>query len=692
MEHKDAETDKTPSQSSSNEGHSKKMMSNIPITKKLGLGFGSVLILLILIAGLGIYSLNISKSYFTDYRQLSRENDTLGDISYQVLMARMGVKDFIISGSQDNIEKVRDRVQRAQQDKEKYGQITENEEFARTFEGVEERMVQYSSIFETVTKLQAQRDALITDTFNPTGTDIRKIISEIAASAYRDQDVTAAYHAGLVQEKLLLARVYGQRFLLDNRPTLKDRAMLELAEMSTNIETLLTHLQNPTRRALAFEASEKTKLYSATFENIAAIIYERNDLMQNNLDVIGPEMVEITHGIDDLITAQQDTLGPQAAALLEKMQIVTIILAILSVIAGTTAAIILAGMISKPIKSMTQAMRKLADGNIKVTIPGIGRGDEIGAMAGAVQIFKDNAIERERLEAEQEADQQAKEVRQKRIEELVADFDTQVSSSINVMSSAATELDSTAQLMSSAANDSNRLATEVASASEEASTNVQSVASAATELEASITEINQQINKSREIAQKASGEAHGSKTTIEGLVKQADSISKVIELINDIAEQTNLLALNATIEAARAGDAGKGFAVVASEVKELASQTAKATEEISAQIQSMQTATGEAAEGIVSVSSIIEQMNEIASAIAAAMEEQSSSTREIARNVQQAAAGTSQVTQNIDGVSRSASETGSASSEVLSAAQELSRNSESIRTNVENFLAGIRAA
>jgi methyl-accepting chemotaxis protein len=218
------------------------------------------------------------------------------------------------------------------------------------------------------------------------------------------------------------------------------------------------------------------------------------------------------------------------------------------------------------------------------------------------------------------------------------------------------------------------------------------VATAAEELSVSVLEIGRQVEQSSNIADHAVVEADRTNTTVEGLSRTAQRIGEVVQLIETIAGQTNLLALNATIEAARAGDAGKGFAVVASEVKSLASQTAKATEEIRAQISEIQGATGQTVEAIRSIGTTIRQMSEIATTIASAVEEQGAATREIASNVHQAAQGTGDIASNIEGVSHAAGETGAAASQVLSSAGELARQSETLRRDVDDFLANVRAA
>jgi methyl-accepting chemotaxis protein len=270
-------------------------------------------------------------------------------------------------------------------------------------------------------------------------------------------------------------------------------------------------------------------------------------------------------------------------------------------------------------------------------------------------------------------------------------FENEVHGMVEVVASAATELQSTSQSMAGTAEATSEKATLVAAAAEEAAANVETVATAAEELHASISEISRQVSESTRISQEAVREAERTNQLVNGLAVAADKIGEVVKLINDIASQTNLLALNATIEAARAGDAGKGFAVVANEVKNLASQTARATEDISNQISGVQSATKDAVGAIQGIGTTIGQINEIASAIAAAVEEQGAATREIARNVQEASTGTMEVTNNISSVTEASTETGHAATEVLSAARELSTQSESLKAKVDTFLNDIRA-
>ncbi len=362
-----------------------------------------------------------------------------------------------------------------------------------------------------------------------------------------------------------------------------------------------------------------------------------------------------------------------------------------AVICLLAAGLIVTG-VSTPILRITEVMRRLAAHDLKVDIEGIARRDEIGAMAKAVQVFKDSMIKADELSEAQRAEQERKEKRQQTIEGYIRDFDRSVAASINMLAASSTELQNTAKTLSTTAEETGRQSGAVASASEEASTNVQTVASAAEELSSSIVEISRQVSESTRIAGQAVEDAGRTNTKVQALAEAAQKIGEVVKLINDIAGQTNLLALNATIEAARAGEAGKGFAVVASEVKSLATQTAKATEDIAAQVKAIQGATSESVDAIEGITGTISRINEIAITIASAVEEQGAATKEIARNVQQAAAGTSEVSSNITGLSEAATETGAAASQVLGSAGELAKQGETLRASVNQFLANIRAA
>ncbi len=346
-----------------------------------------------------------------------------------------------------------------------------------------------------------------------------------------------------------------------------------------------------------------------------------------------------------------------------------------------------------PITAMTMAMRKIAEGDTATSIPALDRGDEVGAIAQSVKVFRDNMVEAGRLRGEQDVlKSQADSERKVLLARTADEFERGVRASLDSLSGAASDMQATSRSMSSTAIEASRQATSVAAVAEQASVNVQTVAAATEELSSSVSEIGRQVTQSTEIAGQAVAEANRTNVTVQGLSAAAQKIGDVVKLISDIASQTNLLALNATIEAARAGEAGRGFAVVANEVKSLASQTAKATDEISAQVGAMQDATTEAVQAIEGIGRTIGAINEITSAISIAVEQQGTATQEIARNVQEAALGTGQVSSNIAAVNHAAEKTGNASNGVLASAEQLSSQAAKLRADVDRFLANIRAA
>jgi len=420
--------------------------------------------------------------------------------------------------------------------------------------------------------------------------------------------------------------------------------------------------------------------------------HEAHELNTKTVNKVALQADEVLKKAIDLNNHGAETATAAAADNYDSaIWVVAFILGI-AVIAGIAVSLYMVRDISNGIASIVKPMQALGQGDLSAEVPHRGEKTEMGAMADALQVFKEALIAKKAADEAAAADAEAKIERGRRVDNVTREFETMIGEIVNTVSSASAQLEASAGTLSNTAERSQELATTVSAASEEATANVQSVASATEEMASSITEISRQVQESARIAGDAVGQARTTTERVSELSKAATRIGDVVELINTIAGQTNLLALNATIEAARAGEAGRGFAVVASEVKALAEQTAKATGEIGQQINGIQAATNDSVNAIKDISGTIEKLSEISSTIAAAVEEQGAATQEISRNVQQAAQGTQQVSSNITDVQRGATETGSASSQVLSAAKSLSGDSGRLKAEVFKFLTSVRAA
>ncbi|MCJ2061241.1 methyl-accepting chemotaxis protein [Methylobacterium sp. J-088] len=481
------------------------------------------------------------------------------------------------------------------------------------------------------------------------------------------QNANRGFEAALPKMKALL-------------PTLRSHAETfapRIDALTVGIERYVTDVSEVRRLGTSNQNEQAVALiHTAIDPNFSSMLAEGNALAE----AIAAYMQKGSDDLTDQTNATRQTLMAVSG---------------LGMLAGLLAAVFIAVLgITRPLDSLVEVLQRMAQGEIDAEIKEAARRDEIGAVGKAVEGIKALVARKAAEEAEIKrlADEVAAAERRRTMLELADGFERAVGGIVGMVSSSATELQTTAQSMTASATETASQSTTVAAAAEEASANVQTVASAAEELGSSVQEIGRQVLGSANLAQTAVGEADQTQHLVQDLSQAASRIGEVVGLISNIAGQTNLLALNATIEAARAGEAGRGFAVVAAEVKELASQTAKATEEISQQINQIQGVTGQAVSAIDTIAARIREINGVATTIAAAVEEQGAATQEIVRNVAQAATGTDQVTSNIVGVAQASEATGAAASQVLGAAGELSRQSEHLGAEVSRFLSTIRAA
>lgn len=396
------------------------------------------------------------------------------------------------------------------------------------------------------------------------------------------------------------------------------------------------------------------------------------------------------HGAEWAILAEIDESEMLQPVVKIRNSALIIILVLTAIIVAV--GVFFARMITKPISTITNSMEILSKGDTSVNIPESNRQDEIGEMARALEVFKENRIEADRLAEEQKTQQQIQLQRAQNLETLTNGFENNVSELINALSAASTELDSTAQSMSNIAEQTTEQSSAMSRASESTTDNIQTVASASEELSVSIRELSEQVQNTSQAANTATEDVDKASKQIEGLIAASEKIGDVVSLIQDIAEQTNLLALNATIESARAGDAGKGFAVVANEVKSLANETSKATEQIAEEVDTVQTEIRGAVQAIKNIESKIRDVNSSAAAIAAAIEEQNATTEEITRNTQTSASNMNALNSNVVNVNEAAKSTGDAANDVLGASSELNKQADNLKQQISDFLSKVKTA
>jgi methyl-accepting chemotaxis protein len=667
-----------------------KLNGRFAIGTRIGTGFGFVLTLLLAIGFLGWESLTEVKSLFERYSAMSRSAIRVGDIEADFYGLRRQATIYANDGGDDV---------RARMDKYAADMRTEMTAALETIAGDESRATlreaqtllgEYIGNIGRLVQLRAVREEAVERGMNPLGQQARQALTSVIDGAITSGDFRVAAYAGAAQEDLGLLRIYALRYQNAPNAELLRAAETAYAELTANLDRALG-VADGERRAALQRTKELAPQYLTAFRRAA----EANRALDEMVGTTNARVAErLNERLETLKSGQQAAAKATSAEAAEEVAgatVRTIALSAVALLLGLLAAVVIARGIAMPVSAMTAAMRKLAEGDLAAEIPSKENKDEVGAMAQAVQVFKDNAVRVKAMEAEAAADAAAKAKRAETLTGLVEDFDRQVGAVVTSVADKAEQMKSSASALSATAEETSRQATAVAAASEQASTNVQTVASAAEELSSSISEISRQVAESAKIAGQAVDEVDRTGQTVEALAQAAQKIGDVVKLISDIASQTNLLALNATIEAARAGEAGKGFAVVASEVKNLASQTAKATDEIGGQIAEIQNATGASVEAMKGIGKTIAQINQIASGIAAAVEEQGAATQEIARNVQQAAAGTGEVSSNIAGVTQAASKTGTSATQVRDAATTLGTQSVELKQAVGAFLTQVRA-
>jgi methyl-accepting chemotaxis protein len=667
-------------------------MDKFKVAQRIVGGQALLLLIVVIIAGASVLALRGISADFGEFRRNVRNSNTVSAIDANIAHARLSVKDFLLTGDEQEAMRARTAIGEAEKLQAEASQNVVNLERRKILAEIGENLRAYEAIFTDVFNQDQEMDRLSREVLDKVGPSARTALTALINSAGAENDGRIALSAGRVMQDYMLVRFYLQR--LEAKRDVQTATTLdeEFNALVSSLKVLRELAQAPARRASVNEIAQAIDTYVQAARRKQQLLLSMEKLSSEKLDPTGDKISELTANVRASMATRQKQLEPQVVATISKSELTSTVLGVLAVVLGVVVSWLVARSITGPVGALTGTMRRLADGDLEVGVPFAGDRDEMGEMARAVEVFKTNGLERRRLEAEQAAQREARERRALRLEQLMNSFDNQVQSLVGQLGAASTQMRASAQSMSALSEQTESQSITVAGAAEQASANVQAVASATEELSASLEEITRRVAESAAVTREAYDKATETNRTVASLSEAAGRIGTVVQLIQDIAGQTNLLALNATIEAARAGEAGKGFAVVASEVKTLATQTARATEEIGGQVQQVQAATRDAVAAIQGITSTISRVNEIAAAIAAAIEEQGAATQEIARNVQQAAVGTHDVSSTIVCVRAAAGETGAAATQVLGAASNVQAQSNQLTGVVSSFLEDVKAA
>ena len=658
---------------------------------KVMLGFAVVLAISAVSMGIAYLGFEHVSVGVASYRKSVSEADLARNIDRDLISYRALARYYVVTGKEDDGKaalaaeaSLKDAIDQSMKGTTNPAGLDQLTRLAREFRA-------FTKIFAEILKIKSESALVTQNQLTRGGTMLRYKLDDLASNAAEAELPAVELGAKQVTAQYQAATALANTFVINSDQTVATSALARLKFVENSLRAISSSDEKITQGLKEISAllAEYRQSLSKLVENSKSI-----DELTTEMAESATAIMQGSGAMKAALLSDQQRLESESDASIGETERLIVMLAAGGFLLGGVLAVLLGRGISRPMTAMCKAMRELAGGNFEVVLPGLGRRDELGEMAAAVEEFKMQAIAKaERDAAAQDAQNQASSAaRRTELIRFADDFEAAVGAIVSNVSASAVQLEQAAGTLTRTAETTQNLSSRVAGASEEASSNMQSVATATEELSASVDEIGRRVRESNKIAEAAVLQAEQTDGRIGKLSRAAQQIGDVVKLITAIAEQTNLLALNATIESARAGEAGRGFAVVASEVKSLAGQTAKATDEISSHISGMQDATQESVAAIKEIGGTIAQISNIASSIASAVEQQSSATQEIARSVQTVAQGTQEAAANIMQVNRGATETGSASEEVLNSAKSLSTESTRLREELDRFMANIRAA
>jgi len=669
------------------------VLGRLRIGPRITVGFGALLLLLTVITATSLHGLRQVEQAGEEFARVSAQAAIAEEMERDFMAIRREVLDFRIDGDPESLTRIgllRDEVTRALVEL----RTTLRDPERRRLAGELEQMVtDYFSGFARVHALRPELDRLAAAGVYENGAAARRSLSDLIDGAMARQDFRIAAQAGIAQEALSLARIMSTRYTAAADPDILGQARQRMAAAGAALSELAAQpLVTDDRERVATAGERLTAMVSA-FDQLVQAKDETSSLIDGSMRETANLFADRALALNDSFTASLAETLAHSRATEARTGRKLWAAGLVALLVGLAAAILISRSLVRPIRGLTGAMGTLATGDTQLEVPYRHARDEVGAMARALQVFKENMQEAERLRAAQaELERRAAEQRKALLNQMADELEHAVKTVVDAVSAASTQLSASARSMAQVAARSSQEAGNAAAAAQQASSNVQTVASAAEELSASITEISGQVQRQAQLAQAVAQDAVSSDRRVRDLADDARDINAIVDLITAIAEQTNLLALNATIEAARAGQAGKGFAVVAGEVKSLAGQTARATEQIAERIRTIQERTDATAAAINQIARRVGDMEEISTGVAAAVEQQAAATMEIGRNAAEAADGTTVVSTNVVAVTDAAGEAGAASHQVDASAADLASQANALRRTLDDFIARVRAA